>query len=200
MEDIDKLISKALQLNKVPDPSESLDTFIKSPKYKTGNFESDLESKRNVEVRNSKIPIIKIQTNNSRHYKTPLKSEFLNNTKDYTEINGNETDQQELTLKQSISEESKPEKLDIIGTEIKYECTNTLKNSKSKDILNHTHKSDFTSQSEINESLVPDTKLNYSKEKLFAAMKAIDDNQNIEFLDLDSCKNSIDNRSQIKEN
>ena len=102
-----------------------------------------------------------------------------------------------LTIKHSISEESEPEKLESID-----ECTNSLENVKSKDVVNHTHTNDFIKESEINKStsVVSDPKLNYSKEKLLAAMKAIDDNENIEFLDHGSRKNSITNRSQITEN
>ena len=106
-----------------------------------------------------------------------------------------------VSIKHSISEESKPDKFHSMDAGIKNESIDTLLNEEiSKDIPNHGNEEVIENKPESNESLDTDTKINYNKEKLLAAMKAIDNNENIEFLDHGSRKSSISSRSQITEN
>ncbi|XP_078040291.1 uncharacterized protein LOC144471770 isoform X2 [Augochlora pura] len=72
-----------------------------------------------------------------------------------------------------------------------------IRSSKSDSILEVTNKINAIS---INENDAKIKTISYNKEKLLAKMKAIDDNENIEYLNQDYEKNKVINRKQITEN
>ncbi|XP_076381732.1 uncharacterized protein LOC117220300 isoform X1 [Megalopta genalis] len=72
-----------------------------------------------------------------------------------------------------------------------------IRSSKSDSILDVTNKINAIS---INENDAKIKTISYNKEKLLAKMKAIDDNENIEYLNQDYEKNKVINRKQITEN
>ncbi|XP_015606142.1 lebercilin [Cephus cinctus] len=90
--------------------------------------------------------------------------------------------------------------------EIREKLNDSIKTENLQKLLeNAQHVSDATegksSKGHKDEMSKEGNSLSYNKEKLLAAMKAIDDNENIEFLDNQkSRRSSISNRSQITEN
>ncbi|XP_076661842.1 uncharacterized protein LOC143365498 isoform X2 [Halictus rubicundus] len=89
--------------------------------------------------------------------------------------------------KQEVNEEIKDTDISLSNT----------RSSKSDSILDVINKINVNN---INENDAKIKTISYNKEKLLATMKAIDDNENIEYLNQDYEKNKVTSRKQITEN
>ncbi|XP_026667675.1 hyaluronan mediated motility receptor isoform X2 [Ceratina calcarata] len=90
--------------------------------------------------------------------------------------------------KQELNKQS--ESIDVLS--VRSQPTDNTGNGSVQSRLNNVN-----STSEIN---IKTKKTNYNKEKLLASMKAIDDNENIEFLNQDYDRHNVTSRKQVKDN
>lgn len=75
-----------------------------------------------------------------------------------------------------------------------------VKNDKSNNVSNYSNVKESDSKSEVEQKTASENSKIFDKAKLLAAIKAIDDNENIEFIDQKARRNSASNRLQITEN
>ncbi|XP_051166910.1 lebercilin-like protein isoform X4 [Leptopilina boulardi] len=180
IEDVEKFIQQ-LNLSKISNRMDSIATISQChiTEIIEHNKDNNYLTQESFERSNENKIVISKQDNGMDNNSYNMNDNYVNNeikdseislittTESVSSLQNNDSNsprKEKLHLKYSISEESEPEDFaDELNDEIKSEICNSVKTTNN-----------------TTETLVFQKKNNYDKERLLAAMKAIDDNENIE--------------------